>query len=247
MRLFGLIGYPLGHSWSEKYFTDKFSAGGMIDAEYKLYPIKDIDEFGTLLQRYKFSGLNVTVPYKQSVIPFLDEIDDVAKAVGAVNTIKFYAVNNKIITKGYNTDIYGFECLLNKFVLLPGIKALILGTGGSSKAVAYVLNRKNIRFHFVSRSPSGKNIFSYGDLDEKVIAGHKIIINTTPCGMYPDAGKSPGIPYEFISGGHICIDLIYNPEKTLFLQRCEEHNASVINGLEMLNMQAEQSWKIWNE
>lgn len=247
MRTFGLIGFPLEHSFSRQYFSEKFLREDIKDVQYKLFPLHLVDEFPAFVQKNEISGLNVTIPYKQSIINILDEVDDEAIIIGAVNTIKFIKKNNEIITKGYNTDIYGFERLLIRNLLHENFKALILGTGGSSKAVAYVLNKKNIPFMLVSRNPSDHSIFSYQDLTEKIIGEYKLIINTTPLGMYPDTDCMPDIPYESISSKHICIDLIYNPEKTLFLKFCEQNQARTINGMEMLIAQAEKSWEIWNK
>jgi len=246
MRLFGLIGYPLSHSFSEKYFTEKFKREKITGARYMLFPLKDINDFDLLVRRSNFSGMNVTVPFKIDIMKHLDEIDQDALVAGAVNTIRFYKNNDKLITKGYNTDIFGFEKLLEKFTLPHNTKALILGTGGGSKAAAYVLKKRNIPFSFVSRNPVDAEIFSYQSLTEEIISGHQLIINTTPLGMFPEIEKFPDIPYSYISPGHFCIDLIYNPGMTAFLMKCEHRKAAVLNGMEMLSEQAEQSWKIWN-
>jgi len=245
MRLFGLIGYPLSHSFSEKYFTEKFKRKKITDARYMLFPMKEIHDFSSLIQRYNFSGMNVTIPFKTSIMGLLDEIDEEAAAVGAVNTISFIKRDDKLISKGYNTDIFGFEKLLDKFLLQPNTKALILGTGGGSKAVAYVLMKRNIPYRSVSRNPVGTD-YSYQSLTEEIISGHQLIINTTPLGMFPDVETFPDIPYSFISPGHTCIDLIYNPEVTTFLMKCGHRKAAVLNGMEMLTAQAERSWEIWN-
>lgn len=245
MRLFGLIGYPLSHSFSEKYFTEKFKREKISDARYMLFPMKDIQDFSSLTRRYNFSGMNVTIPFKTSIMGLLDEVDEEAAAVGAVNTIRFIKHDDKLISKGYNTDIFGFEKLLDKFTLPPNTNALILGTGGGSKAVAYVLKKRNIPYTFVSRNPVG-TAYSYQSLTEEIINGHQLIINTTPLGMFPGVDAFPDIPYSFISPGHICIDLIYNPEMTTFLMKCGHREAAVLNGKEMLIEQAERSWEIWN-
>jgi shikimate dehydrogenase len=246
MRLFGLIGYPLSHSFSEKYFTEKFKREKITDSRYMLFPLKEINDFHSLIKRYVFSGMNVTVPFKMDVMKYLDEIDEEAAAAGAVNTIRFYKKNDQLITKGYNTDIFGFETLLDRFTLPSNTKALILGTGGGSKAVAYVLKKRDIPFSYVSRNLVDAGIFSYQSLTEDIISVHQLIINTTPVGMFPEIDKFPDIPYSFISAGHVCIDLIYNPGMTTFLLKCGQRKAAVLNGMEMLSAQAEQSWKIWN-
>ncbi|HOV10638.1 MAG TPA: shikimate dehydrogenase [Bacteroidales bacterium] len=247
MRIFGLIGNSLKHSYSEKFFTEKFRQEKINDARYFLFPMSNIDEYRTLVQRYQFSGLQVTNPFKQSIMGYLEALDEEASMVGAVNTIKFIKDGTKIITKGYNTDIAGFDALLGNFSLPAGNSALILGTGGASKAVAYILKKKEIPFHFVSRSPVDAEIFSYDSLTAKVVSENRLIINATPAGLYPDIESFPGIPYEAVSKNHICIDLIYNPDKTVFMQKCEQMEAQVVNGLEMLWVQAEKSWEIWNQ
>ncbi len=247
MRTFGLIGNPVAHSFSEKYFTNKFKREDIRDAQYKLYWIKEIEKFQSLIQQFEFSGLNVTIPYKQSIIRYMDEMDEEALAVGAINTIKFYKKNHIIITKGFNTDVFAFEKLIEKQNLPNDAKALILGTGGSSKAVAHALKKKQIPYNFVSRNPADFYTYSYDRLSEEIISEHKLIINATPLGMFPDVLAFPNIPYNFISGRHYCIDLIYNPEKTIFLQKCEQKNAKIANGMEMLISQAERSWGIWNQ
>lgn len=247
MRIFGLIGYPLKHSFSEKYFSEKFKCEKINDAKYFLFPLNDIGDFHSLIQRFEFAGMNVTIPFKQSIIEHLDEIDGEAGIVGAVNTIKFIKKDNKLTTKGYNSDVFGFEMLLDNFSLPGNIRALILGTGGSSKAVAYVLAKKKIPFSFVSRNPVNADIISYRSLSGQMLAEHKLIINATPLGMFPEIEKFPDIPYDSVSGDHICIDLIYNPAKTTFMMKCEQRQAAVLNGMDMLVAQAEQAWDIWKK
>lgn len=245
MRLFGLIGYPLSHSLSEKYFTEKFKREKISDAKYMLFPMKEIHDFSSLSKRYNFSGMNVTIPFKTNIMGLLDEIDEEAAAVGAVNTIRFMKNDDKLISKGYNTDIFGFEKVLDTCTLPLSSRALILGTGGASKAVAYVLKKRNIPYSFVSRHPDD-DAYSYQSLTEEIIGGHQLIINTTPLGMFPGIEAFPDIPYSYISPGHVCIDLIYNPEMTTFLMKCRHRKAAVRNGKEMLTKQAERSWQIWN-
>lgn len=247
MRLYGLIGESLKHSYSEKFFTEKFKQEKIADARYFLFPMKNIADFQSLVQRYQFSGLNVTVPFKKSIMSYLDALDEDAVRVGAVNTIKFINEGETTITKGFNTDIVGFEALLSNFSLPAGISALILGTGGASQAVAFVLKKRNIPFHFVSRHPAHTEIFSYQSLTAGIVSEHQLIINATPAGMFPDIERFPAIPYEAVSKNHICIDLIYNPDITVFMQKCLQCQARVLNGLEMLRVQAEKSWEIWNQ
>lgn len=242
MKQYGLIGYPLSHSFSKGYFSEKFSKEKITDSNYEIYPIETIQHFEALCQSHPdFIGLNVTIPYKEQVIPFLDALDEEAKSIGAVNTIKFE--NGKKI--GYNSDCYGFERSIKPFLQTHHKEALILGTGGASKAVEYVLKKLGIQFQYVSRAKSERAI-SYNDLNEEIIQKSTIIINTSPVGMYPNVTAAPPIPYEFIGEKHLLYDLVYNPEETLFLKNGKTKGAQVKNGLEMLYLQAERSWEIWN-
>ena len=242
MRQFGLIGYPLSHSFSKGYFAEKFQKEGIADCQYDVFPVADIEDFVELCEQHKnLAGLNVTIPYKEKIIPFLDELNEEAAAIGAVNTIKF--INGKKI--GYNSDCYGFEMSLKPLLKPYHTNALILGTGGASKAVEYVLKKLGISFQYVSRNKSA-NTINYDELDEHIIHHSKLIINSTPLGMYPDIENSPDIPYDFITDKHLLYDLIYNPEETQFLKKGKQHGAQTKNGLEMLYLQAEKSWKIWN-
>ena len=243
-KLYGLIGYPLTHSFSKKYFTAKFQQDGLTDHQYELFAIKRIDELiQTIQDKPNIKGLNVTIPYKEVVIPFLDKLDKSAKTVGAVNVIN---IEGGRLT-GYNSDFHGFEQSLLKW--LPSdsmnIEALVLGTGGASKAVVAVLNSHNIKFSLVSRTKSPSTI-SYEELNSStVVAESKLIINTTPLGMAPGIETSPDIPYHQVSKSHYIYDLIYNPEETMFLKKCAAQDAKTKNGLEMLELQAEKSWEIW--
>lgn len=242
MNQYGLIGYPLSHSFSKGYFTEKFIREDIVNSNYNTFPIEKIEDFVQLCQQNNFKGLNVTIPYKQSIIPFLDELNEDAQKIGAVNTIKFLG-DKKI---GYNSDVYGFEQSLLPFLKSHHKEALILGTGGASKAVEYVLKKLNINYKYVSRT-ANNGIISYQDINEATINAHHIIINTTPLGMYPNIDAAPEIPYQYISDKHLLYDLVYNPEETLFLKKGKEKNAQTKNGLEMLYLQAERSWQIWNE
>ncbi len=237
---FGLIGYPLAHSFSPAYFTHKFG-NECINAEYKLYPISHISKFCDLIAKSNFVGLNVTIPYKESIISYLDEIDDVAAQIGAVNTISI--VNGK--SKGYNTDADGFKESLLSFLVDPSIikSALILGNGGAAKAVKYVLNSLNIKFKVVSRS--GCDDLTYDDLDETAFSSANLIINTTPLGMYPNVSSFPKLPYNLLNEKYFLYDLIYNPEKTIFLTEGLNKGCKIKNGHEMLVLQAEYAWHIW--
>ena len=243
MRLFGLIGYPLSHSFSKRYFTNKFDKEGVKDCRYENFSIPTINEFRNLLQNNPdLAGLNITIPYKEQVIPFLYESLDVVKQVGACNCIKI--ISGKLY--GYNTDVTGFEQTLNIKLLPHHKKALVLGSGGASKAVQFVLKQKGIGFKVVSRSVNS-GFIAYEELTNEMIQEHQLIINTTPLGMQPHTELYPSIPYLALTTQHYLYDLIYNPAKTFFLQKGEEMGAAIQNGAEMLVIQAEESWKIWNE
>lgn len=247
MRFFGLIGKSLEHSFSPVFFKEKFEIEGINDCFYNLYPLKNIDEFNQLISDFtELSGVNVTIPYKQEIIPFLDEIDDNAKEIGAVNTIKFEWKQSKLKLIGYNTDYLGFIDSLKPLLKKQHKTALVLGTGGSSVAVTYALKKLGIKYINVSRNPVNTEILSYDSLHEDLINDYKLIINTTPLGMYPDTSQSPDIPYNGISKDHLLYDLIYNPKQTEFLKKGKSQGADIKNGTEMLINQAEFSWKIWN-
>jgi shikimate dehydrogenase len=240
--LYGIIGYPLTHSFSPAYFRKKF-AGLHIDAAFEAFELTAIDEFPALLQAHpQLRGLSVTIPYKQTVMPLLDELHTTAAEVGAVNSI---AIKNGR-TIGYNTDAIGFEQSLVPLLQAQHTHALVLGTGGASKAVAYALRLLGIPCTFVSRS-RGNGILSYEELSENIIDTHKLIINTTPLGMYPHVNEAPTISFNSIGHGHLLFDLIYNPEETRFLKLGKERGATTKNGFEMLELQAEASWKIWTD
>jgi shikimate dehydrogenase len=246
-KLYGLIGYPLTHSFSKKYFTEKFEKENIADSEYYLFAIDSINQFPQLIkENQNLCGLNVTIPYKESVIPFLDELDETAKKVGAVNCIKFES--GKL--KGYNTDFYGFKQSIKPFLENQHERALILGTGGASKAVYHVLKEIGIDCYFVTRDKSTatlKNVFGYEELNEYIFNAFKLIINTTPVGMFPDINHAPKIPYERITSSHLLYDLVYNPIESVFLKLGKEKGALTINGLSMLHQQAEEAWRIWNK
>jgi len=241
MARFGLIGKSLGHSFSKGYFTEKFQKEGL-DHSYENFELHSIDEFPNLLnENPDLAGLNVTIPYKESIIPYLDKVDLIAKEVGAVNTVSI--IRGK--TKGYNTDVIGFKNSLKPFLKHGMDKALILGTGGASKAVAYVLKNLGIDCFFVSRNPATGKFFSYDMLNEEAMKQFKLIINTTPLGTFPDVGDFPNLPYEHLTQEHLLYDLIYNPSQTIFLKKGKEEGATTLNGLGMLKSQAEASYKIW--
>lgn len=242
MRRFGLIGYPLSHSFSKKYFTKKFEKEELSDCNYENFPLPSIDALKQVLSLPGLEGLNVTIPYKEQVLSFLNYPSDVVKKIKACNCIKIK--ERKLY--GYNTDVVGFEnSLKKKYNPFVHKKALILGTGGSAKAVIYVFEKLGIKLKSVSRKPSSQSL-SYEQLTKEIILDHKLIINTTPLGMFPNVVEAPPIPYEYLSSEHFLFDLIYNPEKTLFLKKGEQRGTLIQNGYEMLVMQAEESWKIWN-
>jgi shikimate dehydrogenase len=247
MRQFGLIGYPLSHSFSMKYFTAKFRNENIEDCQYLNFPIETIKELPSLIsQNNDLIGLNVTIPYKEQVIEYLDKIDETAREIGAVNTIKIKRLKDRILLTGYNTDAYGFYSSIVPQLEKVHKKALILGTGGASKAIAQVFNQLGVDYIFVSRNPRKDNHISYSDLTGDLINNFKIIVNTSPLGMYPDIEKYPDIPYDCITGDHLLYDLVYNPEMSKFLERGSEKGAKTINGLLMLHLQAEKAWEIWN-
>ena len=242
MRLYGLIGYPLTHSFSKKYFTEKFEKEGLADCRFENFPIASVNELKNILRdQPELLGFGVTIPHKETVISFLNESDNAVKKIKACNCIKIR--NGKLI--GYNTDVIGFERSLRSVLQPQYKKALILGTGGSAKAVEYVLKQLHILYRYVSRKPSAQN-FSYEQLTPKVIEDTDLIINTTPLGMFPNIIQAPDIPYEALSDKHLLFDLIYNPEKTLFLKKGEERGAAIKNGLDMLKILAEENWMNWN-
>ena len=242
MRAFGLIGYPLGHSFSKKYFSDKFEREGIAGNIYELYPIERIGQLeDLLLSNPDLSGLNVTIPYKEQVIAYLDDMSPVVEEIGACNCI--HIQDGRLM--GHNTDVIGFSKSLLPKLKPHHNKALLLGTGGSSKAVAYTLKELGIPFLQVSRTPVG-GMIGYEDIDQSLLETHTLLINTTPVGMYPDIEKAPAIPYQFIGAGHYLFDLVYNPERTRFLQEGALRGATVENGSDMLVIQAEASWEIWN-
>ena len=241
MNKFGLIGKSLSHSFSKIYFQNKFQKESKNDSSYHNFPLESLNDFKSLIRKFDLSGLNVTIPYKEAIIPFLDEISDEAKTIGAVNTIQFK--KGKLI--GHNTDHIGFHNSIKPFLENTMDRALILGTGGASKAVVYSLKQIGIQCLCISRCPSD-NQFSYDDLNEFVIKHHLLVVNTTPLGTSPNISECPPIPYQFISEKHLLVDLVYNPEETLFLKKGKEKRAKILNGKSMLVHQAEAAWKIWN-
>ena len=241
MKQYGLIGKTLGHSFSKSYFENKFIKEQIQNAFYSNFPLESIEEFKSLIKKTTFRGLNVTIPYKSSIIPFLDELSEEAKSIGAVNTIHFK--NNRLI--GYNTDYLGFHNAIKPFLQNTMEQALILGTGGASKAVVYALEKIGIKCLCVSRLPNEQQL-NYNQLNDLVLKHHLLIVNTTPLGTAPNINEYPDIPYQFITEQHLLVDLVYNPEETLFLKKGRENLANILNGKSMLINQAEEAWKIWN-
>jgi shikimate dehydrogenase len=242
MRLFGLIGKPLSHSFSQKFFTDKFKNEGLSECRYQNFELAEINDLPRVVKAHKdLVGLNVTIPYKQAVLSFLDSQDLAVNKIGACNCIK---VSQGKLT-GFNTDVIGFKNSLQPLLQLHHTKALVLGTGGASKAVQYTLKELGIDYLAVSRNVSGSEI-NYEAVTREIIDNHFLIINTTPLGMYPNTNDSPQLPYEFIGPKHFLYDLIYNPVKTKFLNEGQRRGAKICNGYEMLQQQALESWNIWN-
>lgn len=246
MKKIGLIGYPLGHSFSKNFFNEKFHSED-IDAEYVNFEIPTINELpNVLLSNPDLVGLNVTIPYKEQVISYLDELSPDAAAIGAVNVIKISRQKGKLKLIGYNSDIIGFTQSIEPLLEPQHKQALILGTGGASKAVFHGLKKLGIESKFVSRT-AREGMFTYEDLTPEVMAEYKVIVNCTPVGMYPRANEFPNIPYDCLTPNHLLYDLLYNPDTTLFMKKGADKGAVTKNGLEMLLLQAFAAWDIWNE
>lgn len=242
--MYGLIGYPLGHSFSANFFNEKFLRED-IDESYSLFPLESIECLPSLLNDHKdLKGLNVTIPYKQKVIDYLDDISDEAKKIGAVNVIKITSENGKKYLKGFNSDAIGFKNSLVPLLRKDVNKALVLGSGGASKAVIFVLNELGIEVTEVSRKKRDNNI-TYDEITDEIMASHQLIVNTTPLGMWPNTQDAPSIPYQFVTSSHILYDLVYNPEITEFMRKGLSKGACVKNGLDMLHGQAIAAWEIW--
>ncbi len=240
-KIYGLLGKNIGYSFSKGYFSEKFETENL-DCEYHNFDLHQIEELKEVIKNPIVKGLNVTIPYKEEIISYLDDLDPIAKEIGAVNVIKF-GRDQKLT--GYNSDYYGFTESLKSLINDTIKKALILGTGGASKAIAYGLDQLEISHTFVSRNPDF-NELSYNTLDEDIIRAYKLIINCTPLGTHPNIENYPDIPYEYITENHVLYDLIYNPSETTFMKKGREKGANVSNGLQMLILQAEKAWEIWN-
>ena len=247
MNLYGLIGFPLTHSFSKRYFGDKFTREGIKESSYDLYEMETLDGLAELLKKPDLRGLNVTIPHKKAVISHLDDLDDSsAERIGAVNTIKIFADGS---TKGYNTDYYGFKQSLVEWLDRRGeacssFQALILGNGGAAKAVQVALQDLEITYQQVSRSPQN-GCLVYEDLNEEIVGSHRLVINTTPLGTFPNIEGCPALPFEWVGNQHYLYDLVYNPAETTFLKKGAEKGAATQNGLKMLELQAEKAWDIW--
>ena len=244
MKQFGLIGLPLAHSFSKNFFTEKFK-NEKIDARYDLFELKHIADLSLLIEQHKLSGLNVTIPYKEKVIEFMDELDETAAQIGAVNVIKFIRNNENLILRGYNSDVIGFENSLKPFLKPHHTKALILGTGGASKAIEYILRKNDILTTFVSRKEK-LDMLTYPELTENIMSQNSLIINASPVGTYPHSVECPDIPYQYLTDKHLLFDVVYNPAETLFLKKGKERGAFGLNGEQMLVGQAVAAWEIWN-
>ena len=244
MKQFGLIGLPLVHSFSKKYFTEKFE-NEQIDAQYGLFELKQIEDFSKLIATTEFSGINVTIPYKEQVIPFLHELDDTAAKIGAVNVIKFIRDNGELKLKGYNSDAIGFENSIHPFLKPSHHKALILGTGGASKAINYTLQKLGLETTFVSRTKKF-GVLTYDQLSAQVMVDYQVIVNASPVGTFPHSDECPDIPYHYLTPNHLLFDAVYNPAETLFLKKGKEMGAPGLNGEGMLIGQANAAWEIWN-
>lgn len=247
MKKLGLIGYPLGHSFSKKFYLEKFERENITDFHYDLYPVEDISSFPQLFERdLAFYGFNVTIPHKRNVMRFLNEFSPEAAEINAVNCVQIRWQGGKPYLKGFNTDAFGFEQSLRPLLQRQHTSALIFGNGGAAQAVLFVLNKLGIPFKTVSRNKSNGDL-TYTELTENMIASHKLLINCSPVGTFPHIEDAPDIPYEGIGSEHLLYDLIYNPKETAFLQKGKKQGATIKNGLEMLILQAEKNWEIWNQ
>jgi shikimate dehydrogenase len=247
MRKFGLIGYPLGHSFSKKYFSEKFIHENISDCQYENYPLTSIDLLDELISNSSdLYGLNVTIPYKSAVIKYLDFIDEQAKTIAAVNVLKLKRSGDKVVLKGFNTDIDGFRNSIYPYLGERVINALVLGTGGGAKAVCYVLRKFGIKITSVDLIKL-EGVLNYSEITDNILISNQLIVNTTPLGMFPDMLRKPDLNYNCLNKEHILFDLVYNPELTSFLKAGKEQGCTIISGIKMLYSQAERAWEIWND
>ena len=246
MIKYGLIGFPLGHSFSKKYFAEKFEKEGIVDTVYENYPLSDISEFESLYKNDPLlAGINVTIPYKESIVPYLDVLSEDARNIGAVNTVCLCTKTGRMVKVGHNTDTVGFRNSLEEHLADTPDQAIVLGTGGASKAVVYVLEDMGVKVIRVSSSGK-KDAVSYDELTGKMVKKARLIVNTTPLGMHPDIESVPDIPYDALTTDHLLFDLVYNPVVTKFMKEGRNRGASAVNGYDMLVYQAEEAWEIWN-
>ena len=246
-KLYGLIGFPLGHSWSKRYFDEKFEREGIAGARFEPFPLEDISRFPEFIANQKeLQGLSVTIPYKEQVIPYLDRLDESARRVGAVNSVRVERQGKKVLLTGYNTDVHGFAKSLDEMQLPHEPRALVLGTGGAAKAVARVMQQRDWEYLMVSRKPQKDGEISWEDVTPELLEDQQLIVNATPLGMYPKVEECPPLPYQALSPQHILFDLVYNPPETCFLKQGRRKGCQVQNGEKMLIYQAERSWQIWN-
>lgn len=244
-KVYGLIGFPLTHSYSKVYFNNKFESEG-IDAEYINFELPDIGDFMEVMaENPELAGLNVTIPYKQQVIPYMNSLDSEAEKIGAVNVIKIIRKGDSFKLKGYNSDVVGFRDSIRPLLTPARNKALVLGTGGASRAVVHGLATLGVESQLVSRT-ARDGVITYADITPEIMETHKVIVNTTPLGLYPKVDECPAIPYDCLTPEHLCYDLLYNPDVTLFMKKAKAMGATYKNGLEMLLLQAFESWRIWN-
>lgn len=246
MKQYGLIGYSLRHSFSKNYFREKFQKENIPDCDYGLFPLSEIGEFPNLLEKMNFYGLNVTFPYKEKIMPYLDGLDSEAEAVGAVNTIHFNRKGNSLYLKGFNTDVIGFRQSLLPHLNDRHDRALIFGSGGAAKAVAHVLKSLSVDFLFVSRNPKQKRQIAYAEIEDSTLKSHRLLINCTPLGTFPKPEEMIPIEVGAIGAEHLVYDLVYHPERTKLIRQAAKQGAKTLNGLQMLKLQADASWKIWN-
>jgi shikimate dehydrogenase len=247
MRKFGLVGYPLGHSFSKKYFTEKFIRENISDCQYENYPLTGIELMSELISNNSdIYGLNVTIPYKSAVINYLDFIDEQARSVGAVNVLKLNRSGNKVVLKGFNSDIDGFRNSILQYLGDKVANALVLGTGGGAKAVCYVLGKLGIKITSVDIVKL-EGVLKYSEITDNILISNQLIVNTTPLGMFPGITGKPDLNYSCLNNDHILFDLVYNPELTSFLKAGKEQGCTIISGINMLYGQAERAWEIWND
>jgi len=247
MRKFGLVGYPLGHSFSKKYFSEKFIRENISDCQYESYPLTNIELLDELISdNPDIRGLNVTIPYKSAVIKYLDFIDEQARSVGAVNVLKLKRMGDKVELRGFNTDVDGFRNSISPYLGETVKNALVLGTGGGAKAVCYVLSKFGIKITSADIIIK-EGVLNYSDITDNILNSNQLIVNTTPLGMFPNIKTKPDINYKRLNKEHILFDLVYNPELTSFLMMGKEQGCTIISGIKMLHSQAEKSWEIWND